>query len=98
MTERPKAVKISPTDWGADPVIEEGDEKAGEPINGSTLYREFCVRCNAKMRVERNRIGHRNYCERCSPKHVGVGRPSSIVNTPDHDPDAFGKSYSCKDQ
>lgn len=98
MGEAMKARKITPTDWDVDPAIEEGDEKAGEPINGSVFYREFCVRCKAKMRVERIRIGDQNYCERCSPKHVGVGRPASIVNTPDHDPDAFGKSYSCKDR
>jgi hypothetical protein len=46
----------------------------GAPIPGSAYYRDYCPRCNAPMRVARNRIGDNNYCEDCDPPHIGVGR------------------------
>ena len=63
----------------------------GLPIKDSCLFRGFCPRCLAPVRLTAAKIHNKSsvFCEDCSPRHIGVGNGLSVVNDVDHDPDAF---------
>ena len=67
-------------------------EKAGDPIEGSRFFREFCKRCRTPMRVTKERVGYSNFCGDCDPGHIGVGNPSTSLNDYDSDPDAYSRA------
>jgi|GEM_PF-4956940 len=52
-------------------------DKRGQPIRGSSLYREYCHHCGEPIRVRQGQLGQEVYCQDCDgskppPAHAGL--------------------------